>query len=184
MYESRGVSLMKKIGKFLLEILIGCWFVVAIFVTVCLLSYNSFNVTTLGKNSLIIIDSDEMEPNYLEGDLVVVKRNSDSKINIGDEVFYYNAAKNSNVLVLYNSVQEKEAITKTETTYTIDGEKVSGQYVIGKADSAKVYHKLGTILSVLTSQWGFMFLIIFPTLFAIIYEIMMIVALAKNKTNE
>ena len=175
---------MKKVGKILLEILIGCWFVVAIFVTVCLLSYNSFNVTTLGKNSLIVIDSDEMEPDYLEGDLVVVKRNSDSKINIGDEVFYYNAAKNSNVLVLYNTVQEKEAVTKTETTFTLDGEKVSGQYIIGKAETARVYHKLGTILNVLTSQWGFMFLIIFPTLFAIIYEIMMIVTLAKTKTNE
>lgn len=175
---------MKKIGKFLLEIVIGCWFLVAIFVTVCLLSYNSFNVTTLGKNSLIIIDSDELEPEYLEGDLVVVKRNSDSKINIGDNVFYYNAAKNSSYLVLYNVVQEKIPVTKTETTFTLDGEKVSGQYIIGKAETAKVYHKLGAVLSILTSQWGFMFLIIFPTLFAIIYEVMMIVALSKTKTNE
>ena len=175
---------MKKVGKVLLEIVIGCWFLIAIFVTVCLLSYNSFNVTTLGKSSLIIIDSDEMEPEYMEGDLVVVKRNSDSKINVGDPVFYYNAAKNSSVLVLYNTVQGKEPVTKTETTFILDGEKVSGQYMIGKAETAKVYHKLGTILNILTSQWGFMFLIIFPTLFAIIYEIMMIVTLSKTKTEE
>ena len=175
---------MKKVGKVLLEIVIGCWFLIAIFVTVCLLSYNSFNVTTLGKSSLIIIDSDEMEPEYMEGDLVVVKRNSDNKINVGDPVFYYNAAKNSSVLVLYNTVQGKEPVTKTETTFILDGEKVSGQYMIGKAETAKVYHKLGTILNILTSQWGFMFLIIFPTLFAIIYEIMMIVTLSKTKTEE
>ena len=175
---------MKKIGKVLLEILIGCWFLVAVFVTVCLLSYNSFSVTTLGKNTLLIIDSDEMEPNYLEGDLVIVKRNSDSKINVGDEVFYYNAAKNSSVLVLYNTVQSKEEVTKSETTFTLDGEKVSGQYIIGKAETAKVYHKLGTILGIITSQWGFMFLIIFPTLFAIIYEIMMIITLSKTKIDE
>ena len=164
--------------------MIGCWFLIAIFVTVCLLSYNSFNVTTLGKSALLIIDSDELEPEYMEGDLVVVKRNSDSKINPGDKVFYYNAAKNSSVLVLYNTVESKEAITKTETTFVMDGEKVSGQYMIGKAETAKVYHKLGTILGILTSQWGFMFLIIFPTLFAIIYEIMMIVALSKTKNDE
>ena len=175
---------MKKVGKVLLEIVIGCWFVVAVFVTVCLLSYNSFNVTTLGKSALLIIDSDELEPDYMEGDLVVVKRNSDSKINIGDPVFYYNAAKNSSVLVLYNTVQGKEPVTKTETTFILDGEKVSGQYMIGKAETAKVYHKLGAILAILTSQWGFMFLIIFPTLFAIIYEIMMIVTLSKTKTDE
>ena len=175
---------MKKVGKFLLEILIGCWFLVAIFVTVCLLSYNSFSVTTLGKSSLLIIDSDELEPEYLEGDLVVVKRNSDNKIDVGDKVFYYNAAKSTTTLVLYNTVQEKEAVTKSETTYTLDGEKVSGQYIVGKAETAKVYHKMGTILSILTSQWGFMFLIIFPTLFAIIYEIMMIVTLSKSKVDE
>ena len=175
---------MKKIGKILLEILIGCWFLVAVFVTVCLLSYNKFNVTTLGKSALLIIDSDELEPEYMEGDLVVVKRNSDNKINIGDNVFYYNAAKNSSVFVLYNKVQAKEPVTKTETTFTLDGEKVSGQYIIGKAETAKVYHKLGTILGILTSQWGFMFLIIFPTLFAIIYEIMMIVTLSKTKNDE
>ena len=184
MYESRGVNLMKKVGRFLLEILIGCWFLVAIFVTVCLLSYNSFSVTTLGKSALLIIDSDEMEPEYKEGDLVIVKRNSDSKINVGDPVFYYNAAKNSSILVLYNTVQAKEPVTKTETTFTLDGESVTGQYIIGKAETAKVYHKLGTVLSILTSQWGFMFLIIFPTLFAIIYEIMMIVTLSKTKTEE
>ena len=184
MYESRGVNSMKKVGKFLLEILIGCWFLVAIFVTVCLLSYNSFNATTLGKSSLLIIDSDELEPEYMEGDLVVVKRNSDSKINVGDKVFYYNAAKNTSFLIFYNTVQEKEQVTPSETTFTLNEEKVSGQYIIGRADTAKVYHKLGTVLGVLTSQWGFMFLIIFPTLFAIIYEIMMIVTLSKTKNEE
>ena len=109
-----------------------------------------------------------------------------AKIGIvpGDKVFYYNAAKNSSVLVLYNTVESKEAVTKTETTFVMDGEKVSGQYMIGKAETAKVYHKLGAILAILTSQWGFMFLIIFPTLFAIIYEIMMIVALSKTKNDE
>ena len=58
----------------------------AIFVTVCLLSYNEFKVTTFGKTSLLIVDSDEMEPEFLEGDLLVLKRNSDNKINVGDRV--------------------------------------------------------------------------------------------------
>ena len=177
--------MLKKIGNFLLDIVIGVWLVLAIFVTICLLSYNQFQVTTFGKTSLLIIDSDAMEPDFVEGDLLIVKRNSDNKINVGDKVFYYNSAMNSNVWIYYNTVQAKKEISKDQTTYTIENESVSGDYVIGKADGAKVMHKVGTWLGIFTSRWGFMFLVIFPTLFAIIYEIMMIVDARRDvKTDK
>lgn len=173
--------LLKNIGKILFDIVVCIWLVVAIFVTVCLLSYNQFKVTVFGKNALLIIDSDELEPEFNEGDLLIVKRNSDSKINVGDRVFYYNSAKDSNVLIYQDIVQEKQEINKSETTYIIDNKKVSSEYIIGKFDSAKAYPKVGTYLSVLTSKWGFMFLVIFPTLFAIVYEIIMIVETARSE---
>ena len=165
---------MKKIGNLILDIIIGAWLIVAIFVTICLLSYNEFRVSTFGKNTLLIIESDAMEPDYVEGDLLLIKRNSDNKINVGDKIFYYNSAMNSNVWIYLDTVQEKKEITRDETTFVLNDKSVSGEFVIGKAESAKVYHKLGTYLSIFTSRWGFMFLVIFPTLFAIIYEIMMI----------
>ncbi len=166
---------MREIGRFIGNVLIVIWLVVAIFVTVCLLSYNEFMVASIGKTSFLIIDSDEMEPKYLEGDLLLVKRNSDRKINVGDEVFYYNTAKDSKVLVYHNVVEKKAELSVAETTYTLGGEKVSSEFIIGKTDTAKVYHGFGTLLGVFTSRWGYMFLVIFPTLFAIIYEILMIV---------
>ena len=175
---------MKKVGRFLFSIIIFAWLITAIFVTVCLLSYNQFRVTTFGKYSLIIVDSDELEPDYMEGDLLVVKRNSDNKIEVGDEVFFYNSAMNSEILLYHGKVQEKEVIDKNETTFIIDNEKVSGEYIAGKLDSSKVYHKVGSLLGVFTSKWGFMFLVIFPTLFAIIYEIIMIIESAKNMKSE
>lgn len=175
---------MEKIKSFLIDALIVVWFLVAIFVTICLLSYNDFGVTVFGKNTLLIIDSDELEPDFMEGDLVVIKRNSDNKIDIGDDVFYYNSAMDSQVLVYHGKVQDKEDVTKSETTFVIDGSKVSGTYVIGKMDNSKVYHNFGKILGVFTSKWGFMFLIIFPTLFAIVYEIMMIVDLSKEDSGK
>ena len=174
----------KKIGNILLDIVITIWFVVAIFVTVCLLSYNEFKVTTFGKSSLLIIDSDEMEPEFMEGDLLIVKRNADNKINVGDKVFYYNSFMDSSVLIYLDTVQGKQPVTKGETTFVLDGERVSGEYVIGKSDGAKAFHKWGTILGILTSKWGFMFLIIFPTLFAIMYEIAMIIELSRAKGEE
>lgn len=172
---------MKNIGKILFDIIVCIWLVIAIFVTICLLSYNEFKATTFGKNTLLIIDSDELEPEFYEGDLLIVKRNSDNKINIGDRVFYYNSAKDSNVLIYQDVVQDKQEINKNETTYILDNKKVSGEYVIGKVESTKAYHKVGTYLGVLTSRWGFMFLVIFPTLFAIVYEIILIVETAKSE---
>lgn len=171
---------MKSIGRFLLSVIITTWLIVAIFVTVCLLSYNEFKVSTFGKTALVVIDNDELEPEYLEGDLLVVKRNSNAKINVGDRVFYYNSAKNSSTLIYNGIVQEKKDIDKNETTFLVDNEKVSSEYIIGKAETSKVYHKVGAVLNIFSSKWGFMFLVIFPTLFAIIYEIVMIFESRRN----
>ena len=175
---------MKKIGAILFDIVIGIWLIVSIFVTICLLSYNDFKVTTFGKHTLLIIDSEDMEPDYKEGDLLIVKRNSDSKINEGDKVFYYNSRVDSKVLIYSDIVQSKEPVTKSETTYVLDGQKVSGEYIIGKLETTKVYHGLGTLLGIFTSRWGFMFLVIFPTLFAIIYEIMLVVEARRAMKEE
>ena len=177
---------MQKIGKLFIDLLITCWFIIAVFVSVCLLSYNDYKTTVLGNNTLIIIDNDQLEPDFKEGDLVIVKRNSDNKINKGDKIFYYNSAKTSSVFIYTGEVTDKETVTQFESTFTVNDNKVSGEYVIGKQDTAKVYHGLGTVLGILTSKWGFLFLIILPTLFAIVYEIMMIIELVKEnkKVNE
>ena len=171
---------MKKIGKVLIDIVITLWFFVAVFVSVCLLSYNDYKTTVLGNNTLIIVDNDELEPNFNEGDLVIVKRNSDKNINKGDKVFYYNSSKTSSIFILTGEVNDKETVSNFETTYTINEEKVSGEYVIGKFDTAKTFKGLGIVLGILTSKWGFLFLIILPTLFAVVYEIMMIIAAIKE----
>ena len=172
---------MKNVKNVLFDVVVGVWFIVAVFVTICLLSYNEFKVTTFGKYSFIIMDSDELEPDYKEGDLLIVKRNSDNKIAKGDDVFYYNAKMDSSILIFNDKVEDKEETSRSDTTYTLDNRRVSGEYIIGKKDTTKSYHNLGTALGLLTSKWGFMFLVILPTLFAIIYEVMMIFESFKKK---
>ena len=46
--------------KILSNILFVIYVVIAVFVTVCLLSYNDFKVTEFGDYSLVIITDDEM----------------------------------------------------------------------------------------------------------------------------
>jgi hypothetical protein len=89
----------------------------------------------------------------------------------------------SSVLIYNGKVEDKQEVSRDETTYTIDGHKISGVYVVGKIDGSKSIHGVGKILGLFTSKWGFMFLVIFPTLFAIIYEILMIIE-AKRSTKE
>ena len=82
MYIVEGEMYMKKIGSFIWNIIVIAWLIVAIFVTVCLLSYNDYRVIKFGNSSLLIMDSDELEPDFHEGDLLIVKRNSDKMINV------------------------------------------------------------------------------------------------------
>ena len=69
-------------------------------------------------------------------------------------------------------MQGVERITASEKTYTFDGErKLSGQYVLGPANTADVIPYLGSVLSVLESKWGFLFIIVFPILIASVNQI-------------
>ena len=151
---------MKYLIKVIKDLFIGAWIIVAIFVTVCLLSYNEFNIPVFGKTTLLVIDNDELEP--------------------GDRVFFYNGNKANEYLINIGEVTDKYAVTSKETTYNINNTKVSGSYVIGRVDATKISPNVGRILGIFLSKWGYMFLVIFPTIFAIIYEILMIVDASKT----
>ena len=177
---------MKIVKKVVIDTVLAVWFLLAVISIVCLLSYNEFATTQLGKYTLLIIDDNGMKEKYgyEEGDLLIVKRDADSTMKPGDYAFYYDANKRTSVLVYTGKINSITPVTPGESTFDIDGVKVSGEYVIGTMNQVGVYHHAGTILGIMTSKWGFMFLVIFPTLFAIIYEIMMIIELTRNNKNE
>ena len=60
-------------------------------------------------------------------------------------------------------------------------EKVIEDDVIGSEDNVKVYSKVGKILSILESRWGFLFLIIFPSVIAFLHEIFEVIVELGNK---
>lgn len=174
---------MKKILKFLLGIVIVIYVVIAAGLTVCLLNYNDYNLTVLGKNTFIIIKDDELKPDFKKGDLVIVKRNDDSEIEAGDKIFFYNGYQNQ-VTVNLGDVVSNTKVTETESTFVIEGNlKLSSRYIIGKAETSKVYSGMGTVLSVLESRWGFLFLIILPVLLMFIYLIYAVIMEVKNPVN-
>ena len=82
-------------------------------------------------------------------------------------------------------VVKREVVTSTEITFTFEGDHdVSSQYVLGTAKDATVIPVVGGILSILESKWGFLFLIVFPSLIAFIYEITVVFSEIKAEKKE
>lgn len=155
--------------KVLLNIVFGVYIIIAIFVTICLLSYNEYKVTEFGDYSLIIISDNNISENFNKGDLVIVDKKA--LINVGQKVFFYNTSS-MNVEINLGEIVNQEKITTTETTYTLEGDyKISSQNVIGPEQPATIIKGMGTVLAILESKWGFLFLIVLPALIAFLYQI-------------
>ena len=103
---------------------------------------------------------------------------------LGDKIFFYDKEEEQ-VTVNLGTIVSKKNITKTETTYTMNGDyPISSEYLIGKTETSKVYHGLGSVLSVLESRFGFLFLIIFPILILFIYEVFIVIKEVKTPDEE
>lgn len=167
--------------KFLVNLIVIAYAIFAIFLTVCLLSYNDFKVTEFGNYTLVIIDSNDIKGSFEKGSLVIV--DTDEKPEVGEKAFFYNTS-NKNEIALAE-VQDREQITEIETTYTFAGDKlVSSSHMIGSTEHATEIPVMGTILGIAASKWGYLFLVVLPTLLAFLYEIFKVVEEVKNNKEE
>lgn len=175
---------MKKVVKIFGLLIVAVYLVVAVFLTVCLLNYNKYHITELGRNSLIIVSDDDLEPKYVKNDLVVVYKNNNEDIKSGDYVFFYNAYQNQ-VSVNLGKVIKSTRVNEKEYTYTLEGNlEVSSQYVIGKSETSKAYSNMGLVLKVLESRLGFLLIIILPILVLFIYQIYAVILEIKRPVDE
>ena len=166
------------------NILIIIYTLIAVFTTVCLLSFNEYKISTFGDYSLVLVTNDELLPNYKKGDLVIVKACNKSKIAIGENVFFYNTM-DKKIEVALAEVTNKEIVTSTEITFTVGKDHaVSSQYVLGSSKDTTVIPVVGSVLSILESKWGFLFLIVFPSLIAFLYELTVVFASIRNERKE
>lgn len=175
---------MKKILIWIRDILISIWIFVAVVTTVCLINYNEYKVTEFGNTTLLIIDSDELNPTYNKNDLVILTKESDGSYNKGDLIFFYKNNKNASDFISEAEIDEVISSTGAESSYNIDGINIPYKNIIGKVNGSKRMPFVGLILSIFESRWGFMFLVILPTLFALVYEIYAIVLEVKKETSE
>lgn len=168
--------------KGITSILFGIYLVIAVLVTILLLSYNEFKVTQFGNYTLVLITDNGLAPEYNKGDLVIV--NKEDPILTGRKAFFYDAY-DEKIEIRLGVIEAAEKITESETTYTLEGErKISGQYVLGPANTTEVIPKMGTVLSILQSKWGFLFVIVFPALILFINQIGVVCSGIKEAKKE
>lgn len=168
--------------KFLTNLIFGIYAIIAVFATICLLSFNKYKVTEFGNCSLVIINSNNQNEQFKDGDLVIVDKNR--RILTGEEIFFYDIY-DQKVNISIAQVDAIERVTNTENTYTLVGDrKISGEYVIGSADNVTKFAVVGKVLSILESRWGFLFLIVLPALIAFLYQITVVVSELKGNKEE
>lgn len=166
---------MKKLLEFVKNLIIFVYILVIIFVTICLLSYNDYKLTVFGSNTLVPVIDEDLKPSYSVGDLLIIKKNDISEVNVGDSVFFYQT-RSGETAINIAKVTDLEKLTESETTITIEGDfRFSSTNFVGKTSTATVVPKLGMILGTLESKWGFLFLGVFPSLLVFLYTLYSVV---------
>lgn len=169
----------KSILKVLLIVFVILYFGVEILVTACLLNYNDQGVTQFGNSTWIIVDED-INDNYQKGDLLVVSKGSGKEVVVGDYIFFYKPT--DNFVINYAEVSN---IIDSNGYYTyIVGNDYNVYYDYYIGNDVGIFKNVGSVLSILESQMGFLILIILPTMVAIIFEvyaiILEVIALKKD----
>ena len=165
---------MKKIGSVILILYV----IMAIFVTICLLTFNQYKVSQFGDKTLVIIDKDEENLKYKKNDLVIVGKTGYKNAEEGDIIFFYN----NNGIKIAEINKKSDYGEAGGVTFTIDGNyQVIEDDIIGTSNNELVIGKVGGILKVLESKWGFLFLIVFPSLLAFLREVRELLLELKNK---
>lgn len=169
---------MRKAVRYILSSL---YILLAIFMTIFLLSKNKYNLAEIGNNTLVIIDQNNEL--YRSGDLLLIKKQNNTNLSKKDVVFYYNT--HSDMKLDIASVVKVEKISSKETTYLLDNDiYISSEYIVGSANNTSVIHFIGFIIKVLASTWGYLLLIVLPLLLLFIYEGYSIFMIARKKNEK
>ncbi|HOB25805.1 MAG TPA: hypothetical protein PKG93_01495 [Bacilli bacterium] len=110
---------MKKVLNVFKWIVIGIWFIFALTTTICLISYNDYKVTQMGKYSVIIVDNTDLEPTFNETDLLIVKKDSQKNYKVGDYIFFYNGNKTGTNYINYGEITDIQPDAEAEYAYFI-----------------------------------------------------------------
>ena len=153
-------------------ILFVIYSIIAITVTVLLLSFNDYNVSEIGDYTVYTVNNDSLEPEYDKGSILLIESTSDKHVNVGDELFLYKVINSQEFEVVTRTLIQKTQ-QGSHIVYSVSGgENYDSSYFIGKASDTRVISSpWGTILSILESKWGYLFCIVIVSLLLFLQEV-------------
>lgn len=181
------MKVVKAIKSFIVGLLGLLFFIFALSMTILLLTYNDLGLSQFGDKTLILMTGDIYSENYNKGDLVIVENRGFTKglgyadkIEIGDELFAARIDAYGNIFIEIGKVGE---IYQDENAISFEnGSTFDIKFVLGEA--VKSYPTIGGILSIVTSKWGFLFLVLVPSFLIFIYEIYSLIVEIKYGNEE
>lgn len=157
--------------KVLGTILFVVYAIIAITVTVLLLSYNEYNNSQLGGYTVYIVKDDSLEPQYKQGSILLIKSTTDKNVQVGDDLFLYRVLNSKEYEVVYKTLTEK-AQQGRHIVYKIgEDESYASDYFIGKGSDTIVINGWGYILGLLESRWGYLFCVVIVSLLLFLQEV-------------
>ena len=161
------------------NILVIIYVVIAIFVTICLLTFNRYKISEIAGKTLVIIEKDDEKLPYKKGDLVIVGKNNAKEITTDDYIFFYQEQS-----MAIAKVEKINDYGDSGENYVIEGNyKVVGDEIAGSSKDQMVLGGVGTVLGFLESRWGFLFIIVFPSLIAFLREIRELIMEISHKND-
>ena len=168
--------------RILKDALIILYVIIAIISTILLLSFNKYKVSVFGDYSIVIVDNNELEPNFSKGDMAIVK--SSDTYRVGENVFFYNIVERKVEVTLANISRVEEVIDGTSAYEIPGGTLVSHDEVIGSISDVKVFHKIGSFVRFIESKYGYLILIVIPSGAAFLYEVYNLIVTRKEEIEE
>lgn len=157
--------------KVLSTIFIVLYSIVAVTVTVLLLSFNEYRCSEIAGYTFYIVSDDILEPDYVKGDLLIIEQSTDRSIQVGDKVFMYKPLSKQEYEIVCDTVAFKVQ-QGDRTAYQLqNGGHLDSSYLIGEVEDTAVYHNLGTVLGILESKWGYLFLVVIVSLLLFLQEV-------------
>lgn len=170
--------------KIIYNTLIILYALIAIIVTICLLSFNQYKVSEFDSTTVLIINTNNLkEKGFNKGDLVLV--DTTQKQEPGEDIFFHATSELGKTTIDIQTLKDKQVSAVTgETTYVLENKEIPSDLAIGPMKNSTRIGKLGTILSILESKWGFLILIVFPSLLAFLYELWEFIANVRAAKDE
>lgn len=180
---------LKVIKKVILSILAVAFFSFVLLMTIMLLNRNEYGITKIDNTSFVIISDDISSlskdaggtEKYKKGDLVLVKAKRLEDIKENDELFAYRIEQSGKVVIIdLGKVGEKNETEKNVSF--ANGNTYSMDFVIGEASETRP--GIGSFLSLVLSQWGFLFMILLPSFLIFIYQLYALIIEIKYNKDE